>query len=294
MSNLKHIISIAAVHTVGLLSIDKARSLGAFLGNIAYLLNTRMAQVTRKNLSICMPKLSTHDSEQMLKSSLQATGKTAAEVCVLWTGKQSPLGYISCVTGEETLKSLYSQKKGLIVLAPHLGNWEMLGHYLETIGHVTNLYQPPKLKGLEPLIKQSRKKAGCDLVPANIRGVALLLKSLQAGGITGILPDQNPNDIKSGTFVPFFGEPALTVNLVHKLINRTGCNVIFAFAKRVDSGFELIFREPPVDIYADDMNIALAAMNQGIESLVKEAPEQYQWEYKRFKHLHGSRTQPHY
>ena len=32
-----------------------------------------------------------------------------------------------------------------------------------------------------------------------------------------------------------------------------------------------------------DALISAAALNQAVESLLEEAPEQYQWEYKRFK-----------
>ncbi len=75
--------------------------------------------------------------------------------------------------------------------------------------------------------------------------------------------------------------------LVHKLIQRTGCKAVFAFAKRVDRGFDLIFRAPPAAIYAADPETSVAALNQGVEALVMEAPDQYQWEYKRFRKPYG-------
>lgn len=284
MQNLKSSLSKLLFHLVGALSLSSARRLGHLLGSATYHLNTRMVQVSRENLDICLPHLKPKQRELLVKHSLQETGKTATEICVIWRATKPPLqSYVTQITGEELVNTLFREGKGLIVLAPHLGNWEMLGHYLATLGPVTNLYQPPKLKGLDPLIQSSRKKAGCELVPADIKGVAMLLKSLKAGGISGILPDQNPNDLNSGRFIPFFGEPALTMVLAHKLIRRTKCKTVFAYAKRVELGFELIFREPPGGIYSNDTDTALNALNQGVESLVLEAPEQYQWEYKRFK-----------
>ena len=48
-------------------------------------------------------------------------------------------------------------------------------------------------------------------------------------------------------------------------------------------GFELVFRPADPDIYSDDLETSVAAMNRSIEHCVRDRPEQYQWEYKRFK-----------
>jgi len=53
--------------------------------------------------------------------------------------------------------------------------------------------------------------------------------------------------------------------------------------KRVDSGFEIKYYSPAKEIYSSDTLVALSAMNALIEECVREAPEQYQWEYNRFK-----------
>ena len=57
------------------------------------------------------------------------------------------------------------------------------------------------------------------------------------------------------------------------------------FAKRLPGieGYELIIREPDAAIYDPDLAAALTAMNRSIEALIREAPEQYIWNYKRFR-----------
>jgi len=254
------------------------------MGHIAYITNGRSAKITRENLMLCLPHLGFRDRERMIKRSLKETGKVATEVCVLWHNHQIPVQhYIRRIEGEELARQALADGKGLLILAPHLGNWEVLGLHLTSLGTVTNLYQPPKMAELDEVIRRGRERSGANLVPTNAKGVAALLKNLKNNGICGILPDQNPNDEGSGNFAPFFGHPAFTMTLVHKLILRTNCTAVFAFAKRVESGFELIYRAAPEDIYSEDTETSLAALNLGVERLVMEAPEQYQWEYKRFK-----------
>lgn len=280
----KSTLAVLSLRLVGLLPLSSARTLGSLMGRLAYRINRRNARVTRENLSLCLPHLTPEERELMVQHSLRETGKVAAEMCVILNKNQAPVqNLIRRIEGEELAHEALAKGKGLLILAPHLGNWEVLGLHLASLGEVVNLYQPPKLPGLEAVIRQGREKSGAQLVPTSAKGVAALLKNLKNNGISGILPDQNPNEDASGIFAPFFGHPALTMTLIHKLIQRTGCTAVLAFAKRVEGGFELIYRAPPEAIYSDDQDTATAALNLGVERLVLEAPAQYQWEYKRFK-----------
>jgi Kdo2-lipid IVA lauroyltransferase/acyltransferase len=281
--SFRSLLATFLIHLIGALPFKVARTLGGWIGTIAFAQNGRAAKITRENLTICYPKLNAHDRELMVKRSLQETAKTAAETCVIWCGRRSIHKYVNAIEGENTVYEALLKNKGLIVLAPHLGNWETLGVFLPNYAKVVNMYEPPKLQSLDSLIRKGREKTGSILVPTNSKGVAALLKHLKENGICGILPDQNPNDASGGAFAPFFGEPAFTMVLAHKLLLRTGAKAVMAFAKRTPLGFTLIFRAPPEEIYHPDTAISLTALNQAIEELVAEAPEQYQWEYKRFR-----------
>src|SRR5690606_41852744 len=110
-----------------------------------------------------------------------------------------------------------------------------------------------------------------------------VLMALMNAGIGGSRPDENPTGDRSGGYIPFFGRRAFTMTLAYKLIRNPACRAIFAYARRVPDGFDLIFRAPPDEIYSEGLLTSLSALNKGVEDLVLEAPAQYQWEYKRFK-----------
>ena len=114
-------------------------------------------------------------------------------------------------------------------------------------------------------------------------GVRALFKRLSAGGVIGILPDQQPK-AGEGQFAPFFGTPALTMVLLSRLAQRTGAAVLFAFAERLPkgAGFRIRILPAPQDIADDDLPTAVATLNRGVEDCVRIAPEQYQWAYKRY------------
>lgn len=123
------------------------------------------------------------------------------------------------------------------------------------------------------------------LAPANMKGVAQMLKLLKAGEMVGNLPDQEPDDRSGGVFAPFMGVETFSPKLVTRLISKTGAKVVAGFAERLPDGqgFDIHFIAADAGIYSSDEVEAVTAMNRTVEQLVAKAPEQYQWEYKRFK-----------
>lgn len=120
-----------------------------------------------------------------------------------------------------------------------------------------------------------------------------LYRRLAAGGVVGILPDQQPKQ-GEGEFAPFFGIEALTMVLVPRLAERTGATVLFAFAERLPrgAGFRIHLLPAPDGIADPDLRVACTALNAGVESCVRVAPEQYQWHYKRYSNRPAGQANP--
>jgi KDO2-lipid IV(A) lauroyltransferase len=267
------------------LPLRGAHGLGVLIGTMAWLLPTDSRRISRRNLSLCFPELSQPEREQLVRSSLIETAKTACELGAVWLAPApKALTLIQKVRGEEILQEALAAGKGVIVLAPHLGSWELCGLYLDATGPTTYLYKPPKLAAFEKAIISYRARAGARLAPTSRKGIAMLVRALEKGEIVGILPDQEPSP-DSGIFAPFFGNKALTMTLVSKLAVRTGASVITMFAKRLEKGrgFELVFGRGRPAIADTESVVGATALNQSVEDCVRQAPSQYQWEYRRFK-----------
>lgn len=277
------------LHGAAHLPLSLGRRIGVLLGSFCWHSSGRMQRTTMINLARCLPELSASERTALGRESLQHTMQTLMESGAVWLWPTSEaLALIQQVENFSLLEEAKAEQKGVIVLAPHLGNWELLGLYLNAcgLGQSYQLYQAPASEQLSNLIYKARSRAGATMVATDNKGVAELLRALRAGNIAGILPDQVPPK-GSGEFASFFGVEALTMTLLVKLQQKTGARVVVAYAKRVagpaGAGFHMVFRAPDPEVYAGSMQTALAAMNRSIESLVREAPEQYQWEYKRFK-----------
>ncbi|MAM69972.1 MAG: lauroyl acyltransferase [Gammaproteobacteria bacterium] len=269
---------------MSLFSLEMARNIGKILGICAYHLKTRSYHTTRTNLRLCYPDLSEQDREQLCRLSLINTGMAMAETGAVWLWPvERIMGRIIDVEGGDLLEKAREAGKGVILIGPHHGNWELIGLYLSTLGPCSQLYLPPKQAQLDKLVYLARKRGGAALYPANSKGVAAVLKALKIGEMTGILPDQIPGP-GGGEFAPFFTQQAYTMTLIPRLLQKTGALALLCYALRVEGGFRIVFRQPDIDIYAEHMPKALAALNRTVELAINDAPEQYQWEYKRFRY----------
>ena len=209
------------LHAFATMPLPLARYLGGFLGVLAYYSGVRAAKTTSVNIHVCFPELTPSQVKRATRLSMAHAGKMAAEMGMSWLWpSQRVLGCVHRIEGQTLLEQAVQSDKGLIVISPHLGNWEVMGIYLASQTPTAALYQPPKMAIVDPMIKSARSRNGSELVPTNTKGVIRLLKRLKAGGVVGILPDQEP-DPESGVFVHFYNYPALTMTLVSKLSAKT-------------------------------------------------------------------------
>lgn len=264
-----------------------ARKLAGFVAQIMLLSDTDAAKVTRVNISLCFSDLADHEKEALVKASLQNMVLLMFEFAQMAHWPQERLmAQIFEVQGEELLKQAYANERGVLLLAPHFGNWELLCAFLGVNYSVAALYDTPKLAALEPVILATRQRFGGELFSIDTAGMRSVLRVLRQGKLVAILPDQVP-DRSAGVYADFFGHPALTMSLVHRLIAKNNPQVIVAAVQRqkTDDGYGYVVRFEPLIESVDGLDAVgyASVLNRSIEQVVRRAPEQYQWEYKRFK-----------
>ena len=282
---MKNYLALLILKIIAYFPIGASRGLGKLFGRFLYSFNSQSVQTCKKNLTLCFSELNAQEINRLCFDRMQHLGQSLFETPKIWRkGSIWIESKVKKVYGLDIFESLFEQKKGLIIIIPHLGNWEILGLWISKRAPMTSIYEPPKIKSLNDWVKRGRENAGASLVPADIRGVSNVLKALTKGEVTGILPDQFPPEISGQTSI-FFNVRTRTMTLIHKLIGRVDCNTLIASAIRVADGWEIHFQRVDDDINSTDISTSLSALNRSIEDMVKLNPSQYQWEYKRFKDL---------
>lgn len=258
--------------------------LSRIIGPLVHRFSRRERQVTEINLREAYPEQDETGRRRLARASLTHSAATMLELGFAWMGDPARVeASILAVHGRELLDVARAEGRGVIVLAPHFGNWEVLNFWLSGHFPFTAMYEPPKIAELDAVTRQGRERMGASLVPTNPRGVAALLKALKRCEAIGILPDQEP-DWGSGVFAPFYGRPAYTATLLPKLVARTEARVVTGVARRVSGrGFELHFLAADERVYATDERESATGVNACVEAAIALDPAQYQWEYKRYR-----------
>lgn len=286
MAFFKATFMITALRLAGKLPLKSAQSFGRFLGTASWLSRSQLRRITEINLDICFPELDAEQKRDMARSSLRHTGQTIMEIPLIWEWPvERCLGLIREIEGEGLLAEAKKDGRGLLLLAPHLGNWELTGLYFSSRYRMAALYSPPHIPEFEDYMIRVRGRMGSELVRGDRRGLARLIGLLREGEVAGILPDQSPRG-KGNAYAPFFGMDVRTMTLVSKLLQKSGAKPLMTFSQRLKDGqgFRLVIRECEQGIADPDPLIATTALNKSIENVVREVPEQYQWEYKRMRH----------
>ena len=236
------------LRVAALLPLPLAHAIGSALGWLLWRIPGNSPRtIAERNLSLCFPEWPAAERDALLRQNLRETGKLLLELGPLWfwTGERVLALVGRAVPGEEALATAVRQKRGAILLTPHLGAWEMAGLYYSSRHPLTILYRPSRL-GLDELSRQGRGRLGGKVVATDASGVRALLTALRDGEVLGILPDQDPGQ-EGGVFAPFFGIAANTMTLVSRLALKTGVPVFLTWAERLPrgQGFVLHLRALP-------------------------------------------------
>jgi len=257
---------------------------GKVLGFCYHRFAKRSRTVTQINLRVCFPTASSEAIAQRVRSSMYAAATMIPEVACCWKGPPDAWRQmVDTVVGAEAVAAELSAGRGVLALGPHLGNWEVLNMYMGAEFGMAVLYDPPKIAGLDALVRQARERTHSRLLPIGGAGLRGLLRHLRGGGLSGLLPDQVPHP-DAGCYANFFDRPALTMTFAARIIATEQPMVFMATALRnARGGFEIAFEDVTQQLQGLEQQPCCEAMNGLIEQLVHRAPEQYQWSYKRFK-----------
>lgn len=267
-----------------LLSLKNCHRIGGFFGWLLAITNNRHRFISNTNVKLCFPEMETKQQQTLVKKSLIEMGKTLTEISPMWQwDKQKLFSSIKSVTGEELLQKALENNNGVIMAAPHLGNWELLGLYLSDKYPTMCMYKKPKIPQLDSIIKSGRERFGVKLVPTDSQGIRAMLKALKNNELVCILPDQEPSE-GNGIYAPFFNIQSYSMVLISRLVKKTNATALIIYGKRLahGEGYEIVIK-PLDEINQESLEDSVSYLNSEVEKCVRDLPDQYQWSYKRFR-----------
>jgi KDO2-lipid IV(A) lauroyltransferase len=144
---------------------------------------------------------------------------------------------------EEVLSKLNELKggKGLVIPTAHLGNWEVAGVLVGSLGfRAHGIGLPQKEEDVEKFYEELRKRFNVIVHPFQ-GGFIGAYKGVKNGDIATIVSDRDLN--KDGVCVEFFGKDVTFPKGASVLAYRTKVNSVFATLIRERDGYKVYFSE---------------------------------------------------
>lgn len=228
------------------------------------------------------------------RPAIAQAGRMITELPWLWQRRQA-LGELVRWQGAELIESRLAEGRGMVLLTPHLGCFEVTARaFAERFGRrmpITVLYRPARKAWMRALMEGAREREHLATAPANLAGVRQMLRALRQGQAIGLLPDQVPPE-GLGVWAPFFGRPAYTMTLAAKLAVQSGAPLMLLWGERLAQGRGYVIHVQAGPTIPSEASPEQAAtlINQAMEGLIRQAPQQYLWGYHRYKQPRGLET----
>ncbi|RSN78815.1 lysophospholipid acyltransferase family protein [Acinetobacter haemolyticus] len=256
-----------------------ARMLAGFLTSFQL---SKISKIIGLNIQIAFPNMDLQQRQQLTKKAIQNELTSYFEFLSIWgSSNQKNIQRIQNVSGEQYLHEALAEKKGIVLIVPHFGTWEVMNAWLSQYTEMTILYKPVKNPDADRFVREARSREQAHLVPTDESGVRQIFKALKQGGTTAILPDHTPDH--GGEMINYFDIPLASSSLSAKLIQKTKAKALLIYTMRNDQdGFDMYIEPIDPQIYQGSAEDGTLIIHQTLEQLIKRYPDHYHWSYKRF------------
>jgi KDO2-lipid IV(A) lauroyltransferase len=188
----------------------------------------------------------------------------------------------------ERAKWLMQEGKGILMVAAHYSNFEIMGYLLGLFGfNIYSVARPLDNKFVSRYLYKVRRQAGQKIIDK--KGAAELMAKLSSSGATlCFIVDQDAG--RKGIFVDFFGRKASTYKSIGLLAITNNIPIAVGYSRRLDNRFyfeiginRIIFPEEWIG-QDEPLTWITAEYTKAIEEFVRQDPSQYWWLHRRWKH----------
>ena len=187
------------------------------------------------------------------------------------------------IDGREKLIKIAKSKKSVIFISGHFANFELMSMELTKAGvNLATIYRPLNNYLINPFMEYLRKKYICkNQIQKGIKGVKDAIKFIENKHSIALMVDQR---VSEGERIDFFNHKALTTTLPAQLALKYNMEIIPILIKRDDDlNFKMKIYDP-VNLSNTKNKLEITKkLNQVLEKLINENPNQWIWTHNRWK-----------
>jgi len=239
-------------------------------------------KVTKKNIEIAFPGLAKEDTLLLSKQSYKETLKSFYESIFAWSRSRQKIVIETRRINDRFFFTDPKNNSGLVVFSLHNRSIDFMLRWLSTQRAHTSLYKKIKFNALNAHVKKVREEGGNTLVETGIGGVKSIMSALNKGQMTCMASDQVPAD-GLGKYSIFFNHECYSFSLAPSLAKKTSKPTLMVnLSFENNLGHTISFIKPDDRIATDE---GVHFMNKAMEQAILKKPEEYSWEYKKYRKL---------
>ena len=257
--------------------------IGRKIGRLFLSIGGSRVKVARRNLELCFPNLSETAREALLVRNFETLGVALLEPGIAWFSSSRRIRGISRVEGLENIHRHIDKRQSVLVCGIHMSCVEMacrmISEYLP-FNLLYRVHDNPLYEYISNIRRLSYPYKGRYIPRKKVKD---LLHFMNKGELGIILPDQDMGK-KRSLFVPFFGKTAATIPSVSDFSRQSNARVIMAnYYMDQNNQYVLTFSQPLENFPTEDNLADTTRVTQLIEEYIRQHPEQYIWQHRRFK-----------
>ncbi|MFH0771276.1 MAG: lysophospholipid acyltransferase family protein [Candidatus Omnitrophota bacterium] len=267
-----------------LLPLKRGYAMASFLAKAQFYISKKDRKVVLDNLRVILNSADETELRERAKETFVNFAKYLVDFFRFEKLDEEYLRNNVEVHGTENLDEALKRGRGVIILAAHIGNYELGAAAVAMLGYpISVVALNHKSAMVNKFFIEQRKAMKVSVIPL---GAALkkCFYCLKNGEIVAILGDRDFSN--RGIKINFFGKDAVMPKGVAVLSLRSGAAVIPTFLmRREDDTFGLTFEKPisysPTEDFDEDTRRFTEKCTAAIEEYVRRCPSQW-FMFKRF------------
>ena len=265
------------------LPLETALALGRFAGQCAFFISGRR-RVAYADLKAALGN--TFDEKQrwkILREHYEHLGMMFMEVLRFPSLDRAAVDRLVVMDHPERFFDAANGEKGVVFMAAHFGNWELLQIVSGILGKPVHvLARNQKYPRLNAFLNELRESHGSTAVRRGM-GMRDLLRGLAPKELIGMLGDQDAVRTE-GLILPFFGRKTTVPTGGFELAMRTGATLLPCFMVREKGPYHRFCVGEPVACAPGELETCVRNYLKVLEDFIRRFPSHWLWEAKRWKY----------
>jgi len=277
-------LGLGLAFLVSLLPTKVRYRLGDFIGDYLFKNNKKRRGVVEANLSQVFPNISADQLSARVQAHLRWYSRALVDYSLFFFASKKRLAKQVTIAGESLLEAAKDAEQPVVLLLAHSVMLEFAAVTLSSKNYSSfGSYKTSKNPVLDWMIARSRCRF-VDFVVSREQGLRPLIRGIQSGSIMIFLPDEDLG-LENAVFAPLFGRDKATLTTPARLtkMGKAKAFVGFVAFDEQDAKYQLQLQELPENYPDTDVELNAKSMNEALEKLILQNPEQYMWTMKWYR-----------